>query len=61
MDADFKMEDITLRHTSKEGDSYVRTHRVWNKMLFLESQQAAVEKDGGKAKIEVVDQKEAQP
>lgn len=42
-------ETIFLRHTDKEGKSYVHEHRVWDRDLFLKSTAAAALKAGGKA------------
>jgi hypothetical protein len=46
--------DIYMRHTSKEGDTYVQEHRVWDADLFVTSQVDAARKVGGKAAAEQI-------
>lgn len=41
--------DIYLRHTDKNGKSYVQEHRVWDADRFVASQVGAAVKEGGKA------------
>lgn len=46
--------DIYMRHTGKDGKSYVHEHRVWDAERFIASQQDAAAKEGGKAKAEQI-------
>ncbi|OWG18286.1 hypothetical protein KDK82_1765 [Delftia sp. K82] len=46
--------DIYVRHTGKEGNSYVNQHRVWDADRFIAAQQAEAAKAGGKAKAEQI-------
>lgn len=46
--------DIYMRHTSKEGDSYVQQHRVWDANRFVLSQTEAALKVGGKAFVQQI-------
>lgn len=44
--------DIYLRHTDKDGKSYVQQHRVWDADRFITSQMEAALKVGGKAMVQ---------
>lgn len=44
-------QDFTLVHIAKDGSRYVKTHRVWNRDLFLESQLNAAVKEGGSIEV----------
>lgn len=46
--------DVYARHTSKDGESYVATHRVWNSERFFAARAAEAEKVGGKARCEQI-------
>ncbi len=46
--------DLYMRYTNAAGKSYVQAHRVWDKTLFIETQQRAAEKTNQ-------DQKQGQP
>jgi hypothetical protein len=41
--------DIYMRHTDKDGRSYVQEHRVWAAARFVESQRVAAAKVNGSA------------
>ena len=41
--------DIYVRHTDKDGKSYVSEHRVWDADLFMATHQTEAQKEGGKA------------
>ena len=44
--------DVYLRHTDKDGRSYVREHRVWDADKFIASQLGHALKEGGKAFVQ---------
>lgn len=46
--------DIYMRHTTKDGNSYVFEHRVWDADRFLAAQSDAARQLGGKAKAEQI-------
>jgi len=46
--------DIWMRHTGKDGTSYVMQHRVWNAQLFVETQAADALKVGELCKAEQI-------
>lgn len=41
--------DIYVRHTGKDGNSYVCEHRVWDADRFMAARHADAKKEGGKA------------
>lgn len=41
--------EIYVRHTSKDGSSYVQEHRVWDAERFMSARQDEAQKAGGKA------------
>jgi hypothetical protein len=46
--------DIYLRHTDKNGKSYVQQHRVWDAGRFVAAQLAAAVNEGGKAFVQQI-------
>jgi hypothetical protein len=58
MNTTFNPRDIFVRHTGKEGNSFVQQHRVWNADRFLEARKADAIKAGGKAKAEQITQEQ---
>lgn len=46
--------DIYMRHTDKDGKSYVQEHRVWNADRFVEAQLDEALKLGGKAMVQQI-------
>ncbi|MDR0215942.1 MAG: hypothetical protein LBJ15_18365 [Comamonas sp.] len=41
--------EIYVRHTSKDGSSYVQEHRVWDAERFMRARQDEAQQAGGKA------------
>lgn len=41
--------EIYVRHTSKDGSSYVQEHRVWDAERFMSARQDEAQQAGGKA------------
>lgn len=58
MSTKFNPRDIFVRHTGKEGNSFVQQHRVWDADRFLNARQADAIKAGGKAKAEQITQEQ---
>lgn len=46
--------DIYMRHTGKDGNSYVQSHRVWDAERFILSQEESAKREGGRAKAEQI-------
>lgn len=44
--------EIHVRHTSKDGSSYVQEHRVWDAERFMAARQAEAKQEGGKAAVQ---------
>jgi hypothetical protein len=44
--------DMFLKHTDKDGNSYVQQHRAWDPDRFITSQLEAALKVGGKACVQ---------
>lgn len=38
---------VWLRHTNKDGKTWVSDHRVWHKERFIEGQQRIAKREGG--------------
>lgn len=54
MPENFTPRDVFARHTSKDGNSYVSRHRVWNAERFFAARAAEANKEGGKASCEQI-------
>lgn len=46
--------DIYVRHTAKDGKSFVAQHRVWDAPRFLASRSAEAAKEGGLARCDQI-------
>lgn len=46
--------DVYVKHTDKDGRSFVQVHRAWDRDLFLQSLAKAAVEAGGKAKAEAI-------
>ncbi|MFN3731330.1 hypothetical protein [Comamonas testosteroni] len=44
--------EIYVRHTSKDGSSYVQEHRVWDADRFMAARRDDVAKEGGHAAVQ---------
>lgn len=39
--------DVYIKHTDKHGATWIQHHRVWDSLLFMQSQDDAARKEGG--------------
>ncbi|UUC95453.1 hypothetical protein [Comamonas sp. C11] len=44
--------EIYVRHTSKDGSSYVQEHRVWDADRFMAARRDDVAKEGGRSAVQ---------
>lgn len=50
----FQPESVYVRHTDKDGRSFVEEHRVWNRAIFMQARARDAAKVGGEAKVELL-------